>query len=123
MRFFPLVWYPLCDAFERVTPSLHRAMALYSGDIGWRRAVLYGRTLLPAMASGVLLLFIDIARELPMTLILRPADSDTLAVRIYALVSEGLYAEAAVPAVVLLVVSACGYAVLSVVQRLGWWTR
>lgn len=37
----------------------------------------------PALFAGILLLFVDVLKELPLTLILRPFGTDTLAVQIY----------------------------------------
>lgn len=65
-----------------------------------------GRVLLPLAApsvgAGALIVVIDIARELPATLLLRPFDFETLATRVYRLASDERLAEAA-PAALLLV--------------------
>jgi iron(III) transport system permease protein len=56
----------------------------------------------PALAAGALVVLIDIARELPATLILRPFNFETLATETYRLASDERLAEAA-PAALLLV--------------------
>jgi iron(III) transport system permease protein len=46
---------------------------------------------------------VECAKELPVTLMLRPFGLDTLAVKIYNATSEGLWQQAAAPALVLCV--------------------
>ncbi|MEQ8288613.1 MAG: iron ABC transporter permease [Gammaproteobacteria bacterium] len=51
-----------------------------------------------SLLTAVLLVFVDVMKELPATLILRPFNFNTLAVRTYELANEELLADAAVPA-------------------------
>ncbi len=55
----------------------------------------------PALAGGFLLAFVECAKELPVTLMLRPFGFDTLAVKVYNATSEGLWLQAAAPALLL----------------------
>ena len=67
------------------------------------------RVHVPILKSGLLtallLGFVDIMKEMPITLMIRPFGWDTLAVKIYELTSEGEWERAAIPAVVLVL---CG---------------
>jgi iron(III) transport system permease protein len=58
------------------------------------------------MLAGAGLVFLTTMKELPATLLLRPTEFETLAVRIWSTTSEGFYTRAAVAALVLLTVSA-----------------
>lgn len=58
------------------------------------------------LVAGGALVFLTAMKELPATLLLRPAGVDTLAVRVWTGASEGFYAQAAPAALVLLAVSA-----------------
>ena len=58
----------------------------------------------PSLATAALLVFVDVMKELPATLILRPFDFDTLAVRVFNLARDERLAEAALPALALIVV-------------------
>ncbi|MEM7027693.1 MAG: iron ABC transporter permease [Pseudomonadota bacterium] len=51
-----------------------------------------------SLLTAMLLVFVDVMKELPATLILRPFNFNTLAVRTYELANEELLAHAAVPA-------------------------
>ncbi len=57
--------------------------------------------LLPAIGSAVLLVFVEAMREMPATLLLRPFGWDTLAVRVFEMSSEGEWEQAALPALLL----------------------
>jgi iron(III) transport system permease protein len=52
----------------------------------------------PAMIGAFILVFIDIMKELPLTLILKPYDVQTLAVKAYEYASDELILEASLPA-------------------------
>jgi iron(III) transport system permease protein len=53
------------------------------------------------LLTAVLLVFVDVLKELPATLILRPFNFNTLAVRTYELASDERLAEAGLPALMI----------------------
>jgi iron(III) transport system permease protein len=57
-----------------------------------------------AFAASLLLSFVDIVKELPLILILRPFNFDTLSVKVFELADQELTEQAAVPAVVMILV-------------------
>lgn len=101
-RFLRAAAEPLAAGLALVRPSLlDAARSLGAGS--WRRFALVLPLLRPSVLAALLLVAIEVMKELPATLMLRPFGWDTLAVRIYALTSEGLWREAARPALGLLV--------------------
>jgi iron(III) transport system permease protein len=60
----------------------------------------------PAILAGAALVFLTTVKELPLTLILGPTGFETLATRIWGATAEGFYADAALPALVLVGLSA-----------------
>ena len=60
----------------------------------------------PGLLAGGGLVFLTAMKELPATLLLRPTGFETLATRIWSSAAEGIYSQAAVPSLLLLVVSA-----------------
>ncbi len=56
---------------------------------------------LPGAAAGALILFVETLKELPATLMLRPFDWDTLAVKAYAYASDERLAAAALPSLLI----------------------
>ncbi len=93
-------------ALEQVNPHLEEAArGLGRGPLRTIAQVtvpLIGRGLL----AGAALVFLTTMKELPATLLLRPTAFDTLAVDIWQAASEGFFARAAAPALVLVAVSA-----------------
>lgn len=86
------------SAFEALRPSLletARALGVPAAR-RWRRLVL--PLLRPGLVAAALLVLVEVVKELPATLMLRPFGWDTLAVRAYAYTAEGLWAQAAWPA-------------------------
>ena len=93
-------------ALERVDPHLEEAArGLGRGPL----AVLLSITI-PLIGKGLIaggaLVFLTTMKELPATLLLRPTGFDTLAIEIWSAASEGLFARAAAPALLLVAVSA-----------------
>jgi iron(III) transport system permease protein len=60
----------------------------------------------PGVAAGAALVFLTITKELPVTLMLRPTGSDTLAVQLWSQTGAGAFGAAAPYAVVLVLVAA-----------------
>lgn len=65
---------------------------------------MYLPLLLPGTLSAALLVFVDVLKEMPATLLMRPFGWDTLAVRIFEMTSEGEWSRAALPALTLVLV-------------------
>ena len=59
----------------------------------------------PAVFSGLLLVFIDVMKELPATLILRPFNFETLATRVYRLAADERLGEASTAALSIILLS------------------
>jgi iron(III) transport system permease protein len=66
----------------------------------------------PSILTALLIVFVDVMKELPATLILRPLNYDTLAVQAHRLASDERLAEAAVPSLVIVAVGLLPVALL-----------
>lgn len=69
----------------------------------------------PGMLAGMLLVFLTTVKELPITLLLSPIGFDTFATEIWSATSEAFFTRAALPSLILLVLS--GAAVLLLLRR------
>jgi iron(III) transport system permease protein len=100
-RFLAAGFGPIDSAMHRVTPNLEEA----ARGLGVEGRRLLQRVHLPIIRSGVLtaatLVFVDVMKEMPATLMTRPFGWDTLSVRIFELTSEGQWEQAALPALAL----------------------
>jgi iron(III) transport system permease protein len=93
-------------ALEQIDPTVEEA----ARGLGRGALATIGAVTIPLMARGLAaggaLVFLTTMKELPATLLLRPTGFDTLAIDIWSAASEGLFALAAAPALLLIVVSA-----------------
>ncbi|WP_417309711.1 ABC transporter permease [Devosia sp.] len=75
------------------------------GVTGWRLLLRVDLpTLSPALLAAATLVFVEIVKELPATLLLRPLGVETLATVVYARANVSLFTEAALPALGIVVV-------------------
>jgi len=104
-------------ALARVDPSLEEASrGLGLGPLRTAAGVTFP-LIRRGFAAGGLLVFLLTMKELPATLLLRPTGFDTLAVRLWSASTDLLYARAALPALVLVAVSAVPMYLLATRER------
>ncbi len=101
VRFFSPALSAVDGALGRLKPTLAQSARL----LGYSRFGAAWKVELPLSRGGLLaaavLVFVDTMKELPATLIVRPFDFDTLAVRIYKLASDEKLAEASTASLLL----------------------
>ena len=68
--------------------------------------------IVPGVATGAALVFLTTMKELPATLMLRPLGFETLVTHIWSVRETGAYGQAAIPALVLVVISALSMGVI-----------
>ncbi len=102
VRFMAVAYLPIEAGFERECRDLDAASrTLGIGTTGTLRRV--GLPLLRgALLGAAILVFVDVLKELPATLILRPFNFDTLATRAFQLASDEQIAESACAALILI---------------------
>lgn len=104
VRFLAVATGPVDAALQRIRGSYAEA----ARTLGVSGVALLRRVYLPLLRPGLLtalvLVFVDVMKEMPATLLLRPYGWDTLAVRIYEMTSEGQWQLAALPALTLVAV-------------------
>jgi iron(III) transport system permease protein len=66
----------------------------------------------PGLVAAGALVFLTAMKELPTTILLAPTGFDTLAIRIWSATSEGFFARAAAPALVMMLVAAVSVALV-----------
>lgn len=71
----------------------------------------------PAVYAALLLTFIDVLKELPLTLILRPFNYDTIATRVFTYAGDEMIHEASVYALMIIGISMIGLVFLQVIQE------
>lgn len=108
VRFLAVSYQPLESGLQRVCGSLDDASRTL-GVGPWRTMWRVNLPLLrgPLAAAG-LLTFLDVLKELPITLLLRPAGFSTLATRAWDLREQNLLPDACIPAVVIALLGIVG---------------
>ena len=97
-RYLAVAHNPLDSALQRISPNIEDASrGLGISGFSMMRQ-LHIPILKPALLTAALLVFVDVMKELPITLMTRPYGWDTLAVRIFQLTTEGEWERAALPA-------------------------
>ncbi|WP_054285031.1 ABC transporter permease [Gulbenkiania mobilis] len=98
-RFLAVGHSAVAAAMYRITRSQEESARML-GLTGWRLVLALHLPLLRGgLLTAVLMVFVDVMKEMPITLMTRPFGWDTLAVRIFSLTSEGDWERAALPAV------------------------
>ena len=97
-RFLAVAHAPVQGGLARIRPALEEA----ARSLGSGTRELVTRLHLPLLGAGVgtalLLVFVDVMKEMPITLMTRPFGWDTLAVRVFEMTAEGEWQRAALPA-------------------------
>lgn len=110
-RFLAVGFNPVESGLQRVTHSIDEA-AISLGVVG---GALLRKVHVPllrtSLATAATLVFVDVMKEMPITLITRPFD--TLAVRVFEMTSEGEWERAALPAVAIVLVGLVPAALLT----------
>ena len=105
VRFLAVSLHSVEAGLERIKPSMDNA----ARSLGASPLQVLRRVHVPLLRGSVLtalmLVFVDVLKELPATLILRPFNFNTLAVRTYELASDERLADAALPALAIVCVS------------------
>ncbi len=96
------------SAYEGGQSTVHANMDAASRSLGQTPLATLRRVhlpiLTPSLLTALLIVFVDVMKELPATLIMRPFNFDTLAVQAYRLASDERLEGAAVPSLVILAV-------------------
>lgn len=104
VRFMAVGYNSIESSLEKITPNMEQAarcLGATPGRVLWR---IHIPLLSTGIAAGALLVFVDVMKELPATLLLRPFGMDTLAIWAYIAAFESLWMEAALPALSIVLV-------------------
>ena len=104
VRFLAVALRTMDAGLARITPSMDDAARSLGASSFGTLARVHAPLLGPSLLSATLLVFVDVMKEIPITLALRPFNFDTLASTAYQLAKDERLAEAAVPALVIVAV-------------------
>ena len=98
VRFLAVSSQTLEAGLVKITPSMDMAARSLGTSPGGVLRRIHVPLLRGSLGCAAILVFVDVMKEMPATLLLRPFGYDTLAVRIWQLTSESFWEAAALPA-------------------------
>ena len=103
-RFMTVSFQPVDRQLQRLTVNQEAAAKLLSDSAfqRWRQVML--PVLSPGVLTGLLMGFVEVMKEMPITLMTRRQGWDTLAVRVFEMTSEGMWGRAALPSLLIVLV-------------------
>jgi iron(III) transport system permease protein len=113
VRFLPVSLNAVEAGLTKVRPSMDEAGRIMGLQAGAILKKIHVPMLKGSILTATLLVFVDVLKELPATLILRPFNFNTLAIRTYELANEERLAEAASPALAIVLVGIIPVIILS----------
>ncbi|WP_137165703.1 ABC transporter permease [Salinimonas lutimaris] len=112
LRYLPLAVGSVRTTAERLDPSLVKAARV----LGASPKEAFRRVTLPltyrGMVAGAALVFLEVMRELPATLMLRPNEFETLATYMWNVYEAGYFGTAAIPGLMLVLLSGLGLMIM-----------
>ena len=116
VRFLALALHPLDAGLGRIGRSLDESAASLGATPLRTMRRIHAPLLRGPLLAAALLVFVDVMKELPATMLIRPRGWDTLAVEVWQLTTEALWRDAALPA---LTIVAAGVPVVVSLVRFG----
>ncbi len=99
VRYISVALHNTDTGLERIKPNIDEVATSLGASSGRILRTLHIPMLRASLVSAFILVFVDVLKELPATLILRPFDVNTLAVKAFELASDERLIDAALPSV------------------------
>lgn len=106
IRFLAIGYNAIEVGFEKVGIKFFEASRMLGNGITKTFFKVDFKMIKPAIFSGLILVFVDILKELPLTLILRPFNFNTLATKSFEYANDEMIHEAAISSVIIILISA-----------------
>ena len=104
VRFLAVAFGSVESSLGKIKPSLDDAARSLGHDSSSTLVKVHAPMMWGGLLTAAMLTFVDVMKELPATMVIRPFNFDTLAVRVYNLASDERLSEAAGPALAIVLV-------------------
>ena len=104
VRFLAVSFGAVESSLNKIKPSLDDASRSLGYDPTSTLLKIHAPLMWGGLLTAIVLVFVDVMKELPATLVIRPFNFDTLAVRVYQYASDERLIEASAPALAIVVV-------------------
>lgn len=105
IRFLAIGFNSIESGFEKVGKKFFEASRILGMNITQTFFKVDLKMIKPAIISGFLLVFVDILKELPLTLILRPFNFNTLATKAFEYANDEMIYEASISSLIIIIIS------------------
>ncbi len=105
VRFLAIAWQPIESSMEKLGSNTNQASRVLNVKPIKSMVRLNLPFLKKPLLIASLIVFIDVSKELPLTLILRPFNFDTLATLTYDLISQAHFFQSSVPSLLIIFIS------------------
>jgi len=117
VRFLTVAYMPILNGIEQTCHSLQE-VSQSLGQSRWRSMTRIHLPLLKThLLAGGTLVFIDLTKELPLTLILRPSGFETLATHAFGFAKEGQIYDCALPSLIIIALGIWGLRLIHQFRR------
>ncbi len=117
VRFLAVSFSTVDSSLSKIRPSFDDAASSFGCSPLATLLKVHMPIMIPGLLTAAMLVFVDVMKELPATLVIRPFNFDTLAIRVYQYASDERLAEAAAPALAIILVGIVPVLLLS--QRIA----
>ena len=104
IRFLAIAFNPTEASFEKIASKLDEASRTLGASPTRTLFRINIPILRPTLLTAILMIFVEVMKELPLTLILRPFNFDTLATQAYVFASDEMIREASSPSLLVVLV-------------------
>jgi len=119
VRFLAVSFNSVEASLTKVTPNMDAASRTLGKTASKTLALIHLPVMRSSLLAAFILVFVDVMKELPATIILRPFNFDTLAVRAFELASDERLAQASTAALGVVLVGIIPVILLSGAMRKG----
>ncbi len=104
VRFLAVATGPVESGLHKIPGTLDAAARTLGASAGKVAVAIHAPMLRRSLLTAALLVFVDVLKELPATIIVRPFNFDTLAIRVYNLAADERLAQASTGALVIVAI-------------------
>lgn len=117
VRFVTIGYQPLRANFSGSCRILHEASRLMGKSEFKTLLLVHAPAMKPTILAAIVLVFIDITKELPLTLIIRPSGFETLATSAFGYAKDGQLSDCAIPCLSIIGLGVIGLALASYLTK------
>ena len=106
VRFIAIAYFPVQAGLGRIPVSLDESGQVLGASRGRVLREVHAPLLRGSLATAAILVFVEVLKELPATMLIRPFGFDTLAVEVWQRTNDAMWVEAAPPSLAIVVAGA-----------------